>query len=175
MSGPDQAGDAFGSQPPHMHLIQNTTCGEKGQDHKSVREIVLDTYTSRQSQPERVFSFEGKKMYQFKPVSLILLGFSQSVGSQIQFKSHQDEQTILLAICLTFQSEDLLCFSIITFFYMFCVFRIDEHFKTSPKVPGIDLNSTRVLFEKLMNSQHSMILEQVCSLHVYSAFITLGI
>lgn len=108
-------------------------------------------------------------------MSLILLGFSQSVGSQIQFKSHQDEQTILLAICLTFQSEDLLCFSIITFFYMFCVFRIDEHFKTSPKVPGIDLNSTRVLFEKLMNSQHSMILEQVCSLHVYSAFITLGI
>ncbi|XP_040822998.1 probable E3 ubiquitin-protein ligase HERC3 isoform X2 [Ochotona curzoniae] len=39
--------------------------------------------------------------------------------------------------------------------------KIDEHFKTSPKVPGIDLNSTRVLFEKLMNSQHSMILEQI--------------
>uniref|UniRef100_A0A8C0QWT0 HECT and RLD domain containing E3 ubiquitin protein ligase 3 n=1 Tax=Canis lupus dingo TaxID=286419 RepID=A0A8C0QWT0_CANLU len=28
--------------------------------------------------------------------------------------------------------------------------QIDEHFKTSPKIPGIDLNSTRVLFEKLM-------------------------
>ncbi|XP_069341452.1 probable E3 ubiquitin-protein ligase HERC3 isoform X2 [Eulemur rufifrons] len=39
--------------------------------------------------------------------------------------------------------------------------KIDEHFKTSPKIPGIDLNSTRVLFEKLMNSQHSMILEQI--------------
>ncbi|XP_064141638.1 probable E3 ubiquitin-protein ligase HERC3 isoform X6 [Loxodonta africana] len=39
--------------------------------------------------------------------------------------------------------------------------RIDEHFKTSPKIPGIDLNSTRVLFEKLMNSQHSLILEQI--------------
>uniref|UniRef100_A0A8D0LI58 HECT-type E3 ubiquitin transferase n=1 Tax=Sus scrofa TaxID=9823 RepID=A0A8D0LI58_PIG len=39
--------------------------------------------------------------------------------------------------------------------------RIDEHFKTSPKIPGIDLNSTRVLFEKLMNSQHSVILEQI--------------
>ncbi|XP_054583439.1 probable E3 ubiquitin-protein ligase HERC3 isoform X2 [Eptesicus fuscus] len=38
---------------------------------------------------------------------------------------------------------------------------IDEHFKTSPKIPGIDLNSTRVLFEKLMNSQHSVILEQI--------------
>lgn len=39
--------------------------------------------------------------------------------------------------------------------------KIDEHFKTSPRVPGIDLNSTRVLFEKLMNSQHSVILEQI--------------
>uniref|UniRef100_A0ABI7ZB30 HECT domain-containing protein n=1 Tax=Felis catus TaxID=9685 RepID=A0ABI7ZB30_FELCA len=41
--------------------------------------------------------------------------------------------------------------------------KIDEHFKTSPKIPGIDLNSTRVLFEKLMSSQHSMILEQLKS------------
>uniref|UniRef100_A0A8D2PPS1 HECT-type E3 ubiquitin transferase n=1 Tax=Zosterops lateralis melanops TaxID=1220523 RepID=A0A8D2PPS1_ZOSLA len=39
--------------------------------------------------------------------------------------------------------------------------KIDEHFKTSPKIPGIDLNSTRVLFEKLMNSQHSILLEQI--------------
>ncbi|XP_048189788.1 probable E3 ubiquitin-protein ligase HERC3 isoform X1 [Perognathus longimembris pacificus] len=39
--------------------------------------------------------------------------------------------------------------------------KIDEHFKTSPKIPGIDLDSTRVLFEKLMNSQHAMILEQI--------------
>ncbi|KAM4834292.1 putative E3 ubiquitin-protein ligase HERC3 isoform 4-T4 [Thomomys bottae] len=39
--------------------------------------------------------------------------------------------------------------------------KIDEHFKTSPKIPGIDLNSTRVLFEKLMSSQHAMILEQI--------------
>uniref|UniRef100_A0A8B9BS88 HECT and RLD domain containing E3 ubiquitin protein ligase 3 n=1 Tax=Anser brachyrhynchus TaxID=132585 RepID=A0A8B9BS88_9AVES len=39
--------------------------------------------------------------------------------------------------------------------------KIDEHFKTSPKTPGIDLNSTRVLFEKLMNSQHSILLDQI--------------
>ncbi|XP_068797633.1 probable E3 ubiquitin-protein ligase HERC3 isoform X7 [Struthio camelus] len=39
--------------------------------------------------------------------------------------------------------------------------KIDEHFKTSPKIPGIDLNSTRVLFEKLMNSQHSILLDQI--------------
>ncbi|KAL6079784.1 hypothetical protein STEG23_023425 [Scotinomys teguina] len=39
--------------------------------------------------------------------------------------------------------------------------KIDEHFKTSSRFPGIDLNSTRVLFEKLMHSQHSMILEQI--------------
>jgi len=49
--------------------------------------------------------------------------------------------------------------------------KIDEHFKTSPKIPGIDLNSTRVLFEKLMSSQHSMILEQVSSLHLQSIFL----
>ncbi|OXB72100.1 UNVERIFIED_CONTAM: hypothetical protein H355_012400 [Colinus virginianus] len=39
--------------------------------------------------------------------------------------------------------------------------KIDEHFKTSPKIPGIDLNSTRVLFEKLMNSQHAILLDQI--------------
>lgn len=54
--------------------------------------------------------------------------------------------------------------------FCFCLFRIDEHFKTSPKIPGIDLNSTRVLFEKLMNSQHSVILEQVCSLRLKMHF-----
>ncbi|XP_054845554.1 probable E3 ubiquitin-protein ligase HERC3 isoform X1 [Eublepharis macularius] len=39
--------------------------------------------------------------------------------------------------------------------------KIDEHFKTSPKVPGIDLNSTRVMFDKLMTSQHSILLDQI--------------
>uniref|UniRef100_A0A452QQX4 HECT-type E3 ubiquitin transferase n=1 Tax=Ursus americanus TaxID=9643 RepID=A0A452QQX4_URSAM len=54
-------------------------------------------------------------------------------------------------------------FALFFFYYTFLtfLFRIDEHFKTSPKIPGIDLNSTRVLFEKLMSSQHSMILEQI--------------
>ncbi|KAM5191529.1 putative E3 ubiquitin-protein ligase HERC3 [Mantella aurantiaca] len=37
----------------------------------------------------------------------------------------------------------------------------DEHFKTSPKIPGIDMLSIKVLFEKLMNSQHSRLLEQI--------------
>lgn len=37
----------------------------------------------------------------------------------------------------------------------------DEHFKTSPKIPGISLNSIRVLFEKLMSSHHSRLLEQI--------------
>lgn len=37
----------------------------------------------------------------------------------------------------------------------------DEHFKTSPKIPGIDLLSIKVLFEKLMNTQHSRLLEQI--------------
>ncbi|KAM9331112.1 putative E3 ubiquitin-protein ligase HERC3 [Gastrophryne carolinensis] len=37
----------------------------------------------------------------------------------------------------------------------------DEHYKTSPKIPGIDMLSIKVLFEKLMNSQHSRLLEQI--------------
>uniref|UniRef100_A0A669QEJ1 HECT-type E3 ubiquitin transferase n=1 Tax=Phasianus colchicus TaxID=9054 RepID=A0A669QEJ1_PHACC len=48
---------------------------------------------------------------------------------------------------------------------------IDEHFKTSPKIPGIDLNSTRVLFEKLMNSQHSILLDQVLYFTSFESFL----
>ncbi|KAI4884476.1 hypothetical protein NFI96_014104 [Prochilodus magdalenae] len=36
----------------------------------------------------------------------------------------------------------------------------DGHFKTNPKVPGIDLNSVRVLFETLMKPAYSRLLEQ---------------
>ncbi|XP_040274077.1 probable E3 ubiquitin-protein ligase HERC3 isoform X2 [Bufo bufo] len=37
----------------------------------------------------------------------------------------------------------------------------DEHFKTSPKIPGLDMQSIKVLFEKLMNTHHSRLLEQI--------------
>lgn len=37
----------------------------------------------------------------------------------------------------------------------------DEHFKTSPKIPGLDLLSVKVLFEKLMTNHHSRLLEQI--------------
>ncbi|XP_022540214.2 probable E3 ubiquitin-protein ligase HERC3 isoform X2 [Astyanax mexicanus] len=36
----------------------------------------------------------------------------------------------------------------------------DGHFKTNPKVPGIDLNSVRLLFETLMKPSYSRLLEQ---------------
>ncbi|KAF5898051.1 putative E3 ubiquitin-protein ligase HERC3, partial [Clarias magur] len=36
----------------------------------------------------------------------------------------------------------------------------DVHFKTNPKVPGIDLNSVRLLFEILMKPAYSRLLEQ---------------
>ncbi|KAG8134394.1 putative E3 ubiquitin-protein, partial [Naja naja] len=39
--------------------------------------------------------------------------------------------------------------------------KIDEHFKTSPKIPGIDLNCTKVMFNKLMTSQHSTLRDQI--------------
>uniref|UniRef100_A0A8C0IPH8 HECT-type E3 ubiquitin transferase n=1 Tax=Chelonoidis abingdonii TaxID=106734 RepID=A0A8C0IPH8_CHEAB len=60
-----------------------------------------------------------------------------------------------LYLCILYLSYTYICLGLV-----FC-FRIDEHFKTSPKIPGIDLNSTRVLFEKLMNSQHSILLDQI--------------
>ncbi|XP_063773192.1 probable E3 ubiquitin-protein ligase HERC3 isoform X2 [Pseudophryne corroboree] len=37
----------------------------------------------------------------------------------------------------------------------------DEHFKTGPKMPGIDMLSIKVLFETLMNGHHSRLLEQI--------------
>ncbi|XP_056423740.1 probable E3 ubiquitin-protein ligase HERC3 isoform X3 [Hyla sarda] len=37
----------------------------------------------------------------------------------------------------------------------------DEHFKTSPKIPGLDMLSVKVMFEKLMNTHHSRLLEQI--------------
>ncbi|XP_075716794.1 putative E3 ubiquitin-protein ligase HERC3 isoform X4 [Rhinoderma darwinii] len=37
----------------------------------------------------------------------------------------------------------------------------DEHYKTSPKIPGLDMLSIKVLFEKLMNAHHSRLLEQI--------------
>uniref|UniRef100_F7D2M5 HECT and RLD domain containing E3 ubiquitin protein ligase 3 n=1 Tax=Xenopus tropicalis TaxID=8364 RepID=F7D2M5_XENTR len=39
--------------------------------------------------------------------------------------------------------------------------RNDEHFRTSPKIPGINMCSIKVLFEKLMNVHHSRLLEQI--------------
>uniref|UniRef100_A0A452II49 HECT-type E3 ubiquitin transferase n=1 Tax=Gopherus agassizii TaxID=38772 RepID=A0A452II49_9SAUR len=58
-----------------------------------------------------------------------------------------------LCLCILYLSYTYIGLGLV-----FC-FRIDEHFKTSPKIPGIDLNSTRVLFEKLMNSQYSILFE----------------
>lgn len=37
----------------------------------------------------------------------------------------------------------------------------DTHFKTNPKIPGIDLNSVRILFETLSKPAFSGLLEQV--------------
>ncbi|XP_064416275.1 probable E3 ubiquitin-protein ligase HERC3 isoform X2 [Latimeria chalumnae] len=38
--------------------------------------------------------------------------------------------------------------------------RNDDHFKTSPKLPGIDLNSIKLLFEKLMKTQYTKLLKK---------------
>uniref|UniRef100_A0A672YT47 HECT domain-containing protein n=1 Tax=Sphaeramia orbicularis TaxID=375764 RepID=A0A672YT47_9TELE len=45
--------------------------------------------------------------------------------------------------------------------YMFvCFFSDDAHFKTNPKIPGIDINSVRLLFETLSKPAFSGLMEQ---------------
>lgn len=50
-----------------------------------------------------------------------------------------------------------------------CFLSDDTHFKTNPKIPGIDLNSVRKLFETLSKPAFSGLLEQVLN---NSVFIT---
>ena len=52
----------------------------------------------------------------------------------------------------------------------------DSHFKTNPKVPGIDLNSVRLLFETLSKPPFARLLEQVTTLvyHVLSQYLKAG-
>uniref|UniRef100_A0A3P8SZ64 HECT and RLD domain containing E3 ubiquitin protein ligase 3 n=1 Tax=Amphiprion percula TaxID=161767 RepID=A0A3P8SZ64_AMPPE len=47
--------------------------------------------------------------------------------------------------------------------YFLCFLSDDNHFKTNPKIPGIDLNSVRMLFETLSKPAFSGLLEQVLS------------
>uniref|UniRef100_A0A8B9RI51 HECT and RLD domain containing E3 ubiquitin protein ligase 3 n=1 Tax=Astyanax mexicanus TaxID=7994 RepID=A0A8B9RI51_ASTMX len=49
---------------------------------------------------------------------------------------------VLISVCLAFFSDD-------------------GHFKTNPKVPGIDLNSVRLLFETLMKPSYSRLFESL--------------
>uniref|UniRef100_A0AAY5EDU8 HECT domain-containing protein n=1 Tax=Electrophorus electricus TaxID=8005 RepID=A0AAY5EDU8_ELEEL len=51
---------------------------------------------------------------------------------------------------------------VILFTYLFCSPSSDDkHFKTNPKVPGIDLNLVRLLFDTLMKPAYSRLLEQI--------------
>lgn len=54
------------------------------------------------------------------------------------------------------------------FFVLFYFLSDDTHFKTNPKIPGIDLNSVRILFEALSKPAFSGLLEQVCICLCYS-------
>uniref|UniRef100_A0A8C1C6B5 HECT and RLD domain containing E3 ubiquitin protein ligase 3 n=1 Tax=Cyprinus carpio carpio TaxID=630221 RepID=A0A8C1C6B5_CYPCA len=53
-----------------------------------------------------------------------------------------------------------------------CCFHSDDgHFKTNPKVPGIDFNAVRLLFETLMKPAFARLLEQVCAFSFESLLI----
>uniref|UniRef100_A0A8C1IGS1 HECT and RLD domain containing E3 ubiquitin protein ligase 3 n=1 Tax=Cyprinus carpio TaxID=7962 RepID=A0A8C1IGS1_CYPCA len=51
-----------------------------------------------------------------------------------------------------------------------CCFHSDDgHFKTNPKVPGIDFNAVRLLFETLMKPAFARLLEQVCAFEMLAS------
>uniref|UniRef100_A0A8C1H784 HECT and RLD domain containing E3 ubiquitin protein ligase 3 n=1 Tax=Cyprinus carpio carpio TaxID=630221 RepID=A0A8C1H784_CYPCA len=53
-----------------------------------------------------------------------------------------------------------------------CCFRSDDgHFKTNPKVPGIDFNAVRLLFETLMKPAFARLLEQVCATKSFESLL----
>uniref|UniRef100_A0A8C1U9R9 HECT and RLD domain containing E3 ubiquitin protein ligase 3 n=1 Tax=Cyprinus carpio TaxID=7962 RepID=A0A8C1U9R9_CYPCA len=47
----------------------------------------------------------------------------------------------------------------------------DGHFKTNPKVPGIDFNAVRLLFETLMKPAFARLLEQVCATKSFESLL----
>uniref|UniRef100_A0A8C1UAJ4 HECT and RLD domain containing E3 ubiquitin protein ligase 3 n=1 Tax=Cyprinus carpio TaxID=7962 RepID=A0A8C1UAJ4_CYPCA len=53
-----------------------------------------------------------------------------------------------------------------------CCFHSDDgHFKTNPKVPGIDFNAVRLLFETLMKPAFARLLEQVCATKSFESLL----
>uniref|UniRef100_A0A4W4FY63 HECT domain-containing protein n=1 Tax=Electrophorus electricus TaxID=8005 RepID=A0A4W4FY63_ELEEL len=61
---------------------------------------------------------------------------------------------------------------VILFTYLFCSPSSDDkHFKTNPKVPGIDLNLVRLLFDTLMKPAYSRLLEQVHGTHSFESLL----
>uniref|UniRef100_A0A3Q1GUS9 HECT and RLD domain containing E3 ubiquitin protein ligase 3 n=1 Tax=Acanthochromis polyacanthus TaxID=80966 RepID=A0A3Q1GUS9_9TELE len=57
-------------------------------------------------------------------------------------------------------NPDLFLSLMSTELYFLCFLSDDNHFKTNPKIPGIDLNSVRMLFETLNKPAFSGLLEQ---------------
>uniref|UniRef100_A0A672KI28 Probable E3 ubiquitin-protein ligase HERC3 n=1 Tax=Sinocyclocheilus grahami TaxID=75366 RepID=A0A672KI28_SINGR len=53
-----------------------------------------------------------------------------------------------------------------------CCFHSDDgHFKTNPKVPGIDFNAVRLLFETLMKPAFARLLDQVCATKSFESLL----
>lgn len=177
MSGPVCRGD-FCIWAQHPRLVQCNTITEKGkttrvsQGNNTARKLWdglklkwWSLYLDRKEKSLDNFKNILKKRFQR---GLFCLTFPKC--SILSARSNLNVISIDKLFCLpVYNSCQSVCFVFLNILFCFCLFRIDEHFKTSPKIPGIDLNSTRVLFEKLMNSQHSVILEQVCSLRWQSA------
>lgn len=59
-------------------------------------------------------------------------------------------------------------------FAFVCFLSDDAHFKTNPKIPGIDLNSVRMLFATLSKPAFSGLLEQVLSNGLLKNLLVLG-
>uniref|UniRef100_A0A671RTG0 HECT domain-containing protein n=1 Tax=Sinocyclocheilus anshuiensis TaxID=1608454 RepID=A0A671RTG0_9TELE len=62
--------------------------------------------------------------------------------------------------------------SIIWILISTCCFHSDDgHFKTNPKVPGIDFNAVRLLFETLMKPTFARLLDQVCATKSFESLL----
>uniref|UniRef100_A0A8C4RM49 HECT and RLD domain containing E3 ubiquitin protein ligase 3 n=1 Tax=Erpetoichthys calabaricus TaxID=27687 RepID=A0A8C4RM49_ERPCA len=77
-------------------------------------------------------------------------------GFWVPHRSQRQSGTCLYLICLTVSRKRLVMFPL----PLSLLFSNDEHFRTNPKNPGIDLSSVRLLFEMLAKPTFCKLFEQ---------------
>uniref|UniRef100_A0AAQ6A425 HECT domain-containing protein n=1 Tax=Amphiprion ocellaris TaxID=80972 RepID=A0AAQ6A425_AMPOC len=88
-------------------------------------------------------------------------------GGDHSFLLYSSEQVCVFFCFLTVTC----CLSCFISLYFLCFLSDDNHFKTNPKIPGIDLNSVRMLFETLSKPAFSGLLEQVLATKSFESML----